>query len=1046
MTMTCRSCGAECNPAADTCDSCGSSLDPVGSAATMVGGIAPVTGFGPDTAASCAGPGAAERAREATTLGLGATIGAPTTGGATLDSTTFSPGQAFGPRYRIEALLGLGGMGAVYRAWDAELAMDVALKVIRPEIAADPAAARELQLRFKRELLLARQVTHKNVVRIHDLGEVDGIKYITMPFIEGHELAAILKREGPLPVERALHILRGVVAGLEAAHAAGVVHRDLKPANIMVAADDEAMIMDFGIARLSEPSGAAAGGPEKVGARPAAGSTAFLRESLAADGRTRLGAVVGTIEYMAPEQARGMPVDQRADIYALGLIILEMLSGVRKFASTTDALADLATRMKEPLPPLRSLNANVPETVATLVDRCLRPSADERWQSSAELEAALDEIDDHGVPRPHPPKLLRSPRFWMAATALVAALVGGTWWATVKLGPQPQPKAHEVVSVLIGDVENATGDTVFDGAVEETLGRAIEGASFIDVYPRKSAAALAAKLKPGGRLDEGTGRLVARSEGIHVLMIGAVGRRGNEYTVSVRALDPSAEGTKTKPLAEFGASAPTRERALQAIGTLGAQIRGPLGDTTSEAARLAAAETFTTSSAEAVKTYTLAQDLLFSGRTAEAFDAYKRAIEQDPGFGRAYAGAGIAAQRLGRDGEAQELWKKALSLTDRMTEREKHRTLGGYYLNVARNYEKAKDSYRALVEAFPADRAGHASLALAYFWALDIPRALEEEKRALDLDPKSVLARVNYALYAMYAGDFETAARETARVIAQQPSLDLAYVPLATAALAAGDSAGALQSYASMARTGASGASLAATGLADLAMYEGRYADVEKILKPAIGEDEKSENLVGQSAKWLVLAEAYEAMGKSATATAAARKSLTLGKGQPSHVLAASVLIRAGLGRDATAVAAAFAQRLEPQSRAYGKILEGRAALRERRFADAVDAFTAAQKLADLWMARFDLGVAFVEAEHFAEGLAEIERCQKRRGEATAIFLDEVPSFRYLATLPYWLARAQAGVGQSQAAADSFRTYLALRSAAPNDPLAADARRRLGGR
>ena len=292
----------------------------------------------------------------------------------------------------------------------------------------------------------------------------------------------------------------------------------------------------------------------------------------------------------------------------------------------------------------------------------------------------------------------------------------------------------------------------------------------------------------------------------------------------------------------------------------------------------------------------------------------------------------------------------------------------------------------------------------------------------------------------------KTAAKATQQVIEQQPTLDLAYVPLATAALARGDSAGAVEAYAAMARAGTSGASLAAAGLADVALYEGRYADVERILRPAIAEDDKSGNVLGVSAKWVVLAEAYEGQGKSAAAVAAARKALKLAEGQPLQVLAAAVLTRTGQDRDAKATAVAFSQQLAPQSRAYGKILEGRSALKERRLVDAVDAFTAAQRLADLWIARFDLGVAYVEAGHFAEGLAELDRCRKRRGEATAIFLDEVPTFRYLATLPYWLARAQQGVGQQAAATSSFNAFLRLRSATPNDPLVVDARRRLSDR
>src|SRR6185295_11934782 len=157
-------------------------------------------------------------------------------------------GQSFSPRYHIIRILGVGGMGAVYQAWDAELSVAVALKVIRADRrsgTAKPAAEK----RFKHELLLARQVTHKNVVRIHDLGEIDGIKYITMPYIQGDDLATVLRRDGKLPIERALRLAREIAGGLEAAHDAGVVHRDLKPANIMIGGpgeDEHALIMDFG--------------------------------------------------------------------------------------------------------------------------------------------------------------------------------------------------------------------------------------------------------------------------------------------------------------------------------------------------------------------------------------------------------------------------------------------------------------------------------------------------------------------------------------------------------------------------------------------------------------------------------------------------------------------------------------------------------------------------------------------------------------------------------------------------------------------------------
>ena len=185
-------------------------------------------------------------------------------------------GQEFGPRYRIVRMLGIGGMGAVYQAWDSELDVVVALKVIRPEATSDPAEASAIERRFKQELLLARQVTHKNVVRIHDLGEIDGIKYITMSYIQGADLATVLQRDGKLPVPTALRLTRQLVSGLQAAHEAGVVHRDLKPANIMIEGD-HAIVMDFGIARSS------GGGCADVAGRTAVARRIASRQERAAN-------------------------------------------------------------------------------------------------------------------------------------------------------------------------------------------------------------------------------------------------------------------------------------------------------------------------------------------------------------------------------------------------------------------------------------------------------------------------------------------------------------------------------------------------------------------------------------------------------------------------------------------------------------------------------------------------------------------------------------------------------------------------------------------
>ena len=431
------------------------------------------------------------------------------------------PRQTFGARYQIIRLLGIGGMGAVYQARDAELDVVVALKVIRPEAMSNPEEARALERRFKQELLLARQVTHKNVVRIHDLGEIDGIKYITMSYIEGADLATVLKGAGKLPVSEALKIMRQVASGLQAAHEAGVVHRDLKPANIMIEGD-HAIIMDFGIARSASGAGAALA----AGTLPPRG----WPQGRNAPQATVVGSVVGTVAYMAPEQARGEAVDQRADLYALGLIVSDMLLGPRPRPSGEHAFEDLQRRMKEPPPALRSVDPQIPEALERIVSRCVQPDPTARFQTTAELVAALDRLDGNGKLLPLVRRL--TPRLVAATAVLVIAMLAGTYFVT-RRAVEP-PTQHEPVSVLIADFQNQTGDPTFDRTLEPMLRRALESAGFISAYDRTGVNALG--VGPTEKLDEAAARVLAAKQGLGVALSGSINPQGNGYALSVRAV------------------------------------------------------------------------------------------------------------------------------------------------------------------------------------------------------------------------------------------------------------------------------------------------------------------------------------------------------------------------------------------------------------------------------------------------------------------------------------------------------------------------------
>ena len=629
-----------------------------------------------------------------------------TTGGA---ATSLVPGQTFGQRYQIISLLGVGGMGAVYHVWDSELALSLALKVIKPDN--DPLATQELERRFKRELVLARQVTHTNVIRIHDLGEIDGIKYITMPFVHGTDLARLLSSEGKLPVARALPLARQMVSGLRAAHQAGIVHRDLKPANILIDDSEKAVITDFGIARSTN-----------------AGTFA-----------TAAGAIIGTLAYMAPEQATGKPVDQRADIYAFGLIVSEMLVGKRGSSGGDTALALLIERASHAPPRLRALDPSMPEGLDQIVARCVEPDAAARFQTTAELEAALDRLDATGhekIAAVGPPKL-RSPWMPIAAAVVLGLLIGTGAWMFLRPGstgsPLPAPTARPAMSVLIADFDNRANDPVFTGSIEQALNIAVEGASFITSYSRASALTLAQQLKLGSSLDEATARLLAEREGIKVILTGAIEARNPGYLLTVRALDV-ANGNE---LARTQEAVADKAAVLSGTQKAASNLRDALGDTTPESVRRQDQETVTTTSLEALQKYSMAQDLASDGKQEEAFRYYEEATKLDPDFGRAYSGWATALHNTGRTDDARRLWEKSLPLMERMTDREKYRTLGTWFLGAGGDYDKAIENYEKLVAAYPADRVGQANLGLAYFQTLDFAKAMTHARKALELYPKN---------------------------------------------------------------------------------------------------------------------------------------------------------------------------------------------------------------------------------------------------------------------------------------------------------------------
>jgi tetratricopeptide (TPR) repeat protein len=899
-------------------------------------------------------------------------------------------------------------MASVYQAWDETLGTAVALKLIRVDASTPRAELRALEDRFKRELKLARQVTHPNVVRIHDLGEVDSTLYLTMEYVQGADLATLMQREPRLPLPRVLLLARQIAAGLSAAHKAGIVHRDLKPANVMVVeAQDHALLMDFGIAR----------------------------STTAATINTMPGALIGTLDYMAPEQARGEPTDERTDVYAFGLILYELLAGGRPRYSAEGGLSALIQRLEKGPPPLKSLQPDVPPALERIVTKCLQPAAADRYASAAEVLTELETLDEQGRARVAP----RGRPTWQRLAAMLvvgAALIGVTWW--LSRGPggaPPPPAARAAVPVLIVDFQNRAGEAVFDGALEQSLSIAMEGAPFITAFPRNDATTMVRDLKLGTALNEQSGRLLASREGIPVILAGMIERSGNGYRVSVRRLAPD----KPEPLSESEATASDKSQVLGAVARVAEDLREELGDTTPSSSQQA--ETFTAGSLEAMSAYTIAQDLSTSQRDAEAAEKYREALRHDPEFGRAYSGLGASLFRLGNRDEAEKNWNEALRRADRMTEREKLRTSGGYYIAIARNTDKAIETYEQLVAKYPADSAGYNNLAIAYFATLNFAKALEYQRKAIDIYPKTYKFRSNNALYAMYAGDFKTASATAQQLIKEDPKVDVPYLPLAMAAVAAGDIPGARTTYEQVKQAGASGVSLSALGIADIAMYQGRYDEAISSLPAAAARDQEQQNILGAAAKLVALAEAYQARGNQSASRTAITQARALSTQENVLVPMARLFIAAERPEEAHKIANELAQRLPAQSRAYAKMIEGEIAIASKQYVAAVDALNAAQKLADLWLVRYALGLAYFQGGHYPEAVSEFEKCRERRGEATSVFLDDMPTIHYYAPLAYWLGRAREM--QQLDARSQFEEFLRIREGARGDPLVEDAQKRL---
>ncbi|MFB0565873.1 MAG: protein kinase [Candidatus Aminicenantaceae bacterium] len=625
-------------------------------------------------------------------------------------------GSTLGGRYQIIEELGKGGMGRVYKAHDTEINEKIAIKLIKPEIAVDKKAIE----RFRNELKFTRKIRHKNVCQMYDLGKHEGAHYITMEYVPGEDLKNTIRRVGPVGAGKALSIARQVCEGLDEAHRLGVVHRDLKPQNIMVDREGNARIMDFGIAR-----------------------------SLKTKGITGAGVMVGTPEYMSPEQVEGKEVDLRSDIYSLGVVLYEMVTGSVPFEGDTPFTIGVKQRSEIPKDP-RELNSQVSSDLSRVILKCLEKDKDNRYQSAAEVCSELTNIEK-GIPTTEREIPRRKPitsreitvtfglkKLLIPALVFIALVILGVviWRLIPQKEPVLAPKIENSIAVI--SFKNQTGDKAYDylqEAIPNLLITNLENTGYLYVATWERMRDL---LKQTGKedteiIDRDSGFELCRRGGIEAIVLGSFIKAGDMFATDVKILDvgtkkllksTSSKGRGVDSILETQIDDLSREIS-QGIGIARQKIKE---------ANLQIADV-TTTSMEAYNYFIRGRDDYEKFYWEEARKFLEKAIALDPNFVSAYLYLVHTFTRLGDTENANEALKKAKDLLRKATEKEKLYIEASYAYEIERNQEKYIRILNKLAEKFPKEKQVHYWLGYYYQGAGSINEAIEEYKKGLELDP-----------------------------------------------------------------------------------------------------------------------------------------------------------------------------------------------------------------------------------------------------------------------------------------------------------------------
>jgi tetratricopeptide (TPR) repeat protein/predicted Ser/Thr protein kinase len=666
-------------------------------------------------------------------------------------------------QYRIVRQLGAGGMGVVYEAEDTRLGRHVALKFLPADLAIGADAVE----RFEREAKIASALNHPNICTIYDVGSHDGRRFIAMELIAGESLRGRITGQA-LPLESILDLGCQLADALDAAHRKGIVHRDIKPANIFVTDRGQAKLLDFGIAKLGGDAHAAA---------PVDDATRAGGEVL-----TTPGMVMGSINYMSPEQARGEELDGRSDLFSLGVVLYEMATGRQAFGGQTTALVFDAILNRQPSD-LRAANPAVPEDVARVITRALEKDRKLRFQTAADMLAELGRArrDTSGATAfasaaattsgPSGRAESRGRPRWVAYAGVAVAAIGlaGYFFRT----STRTAALTEKDTILIADFVNSTNDPVFDDALKQAVAVQLQQSPFLTLLPdqRVQATLRLMQRPPEEPVVAATAREACQRAGAKATIEGSIAPLGSAFVIALGVHNCETGA----PLARQQTQAASKESVLEELGRAVTALRAGLGES------LASIEKYdvpvadaTTRSLDALRAYGQGIKTRASRGDEASIPFFKQAIDHDPEFALAYAKLGVVYSNVGRRDDARAATLKAYEFRDRVSEYERLYILYNHAARVANDADKVRESLELLTTSYPRDFAGHNNLGVYYNSRGESDKAEHAYRAAIALAPAEPQPRGNLAYILLYQGRLDDAFAEADQALQLRPEPPLA--------------------------------------------------------------------------------------------------------------------------------------------------------------------------------------------------------------------------------------------------------------------------------